>query len=200
MVAKLKVKSFVATICIMFMLRGLLQYLCQGFSPKASAEILKMDIIGTKLAVAFLILMAAYIVYTYTPFGRYVRMIGSGEIAVKYSGVNVNAIKIVSFVIAGTLAGVAGIFSLLRTGGVIATSGNLLETDVMISLVLGGLPITGGMKSRFSAVVIGALLLTVLANGLVQIGASVVLQQMIKGIVFLAVISVTMDRNADLVK
>ena len=127
-------------------------------------------------------------------------MIGSGETAAEYSGIRVSAVKITSFVIAGGLAGVAGIFSLLRTGGVIATSGNLLETDVMISLVLGGLPVTGGMKSRFSAVIIGALLLTVLENGLVQLGASVVVQQFIKGIVFLIVIIVTVDRKAEIVK
>ena len=200
LVAKLKVKSFVATICIMFMLRGLLQFLCQVHKPGVAAKILTMDVFSVKLIITVVLLIAAFILYDFTRYGRYVRMIGSGETAVAFSGVRVDRIKILTFVLAGVMAGVAGIFLLLRTGGIIATSGNLVETDVMIGLVLGGLPVTGGMKSRFSSVVIGALLLMVLGNGLVLIGADVVIQQLFKGLVFLIIIIVTMDRNAEVVK
>lgn len=200
LVAKFKVKSFVATICIMFMFRGLLQFLCQAYKPEATARILTMDNFVVKLIITIVLLAGGFVLYNYTPYGRHIRMMGSGEMAVAYSGVKINKVKILTFVFAGTMAGIAGVFLLLRTGGIIATSGNLVETDVMISLVLGGLPVTGGMKSRFSSVVIGAMLLMVLGNGLVLVGVGVVIQQLFKGIVFLIIIIVAMDRNAEVVK
>ncbi len=200
LVAKARVKSFVVTICIMFALRGLMQFLCQNYLPSVSYKILLMNNTLVKSLVTLAIIVVAGIVYTYTPFGRYIRVLGSGEIALRYSGVREKNIKIAAFIISGGMAGIAGIFSLLRTGSVIATTGNLMETDIMIALVLGGLPVTGGMKSRFSAAIIGTLLITVLGNGLVQLGAGTVVQQLIKGIVFLAVIIVTINRDEEVIK
>ena len=124
-------------------------------------------------------------------------MIGAGETAAEYSGFQVKRTKVLVFVFAGMLAGAASIFSLLRTGSVISTTGNLLETDVMIALVLGGLPITGGARSKYSPVIIGVLILAFLDNGLIQMGASTVIQQLVKGIFFLLAIIVTTDRRSD---
>ncbi len=197
LVARLKVQSFVATICTMFVLRGLVRYLTSKYSVSASLAMLHLNLFSVKAAVAFVIIAGGYILYQYTGFGKSARMIGAGETAAEYSGIHVKNMKILIFIFAGTMAGIASVFSLLRTGSVISTTGNLLETDVMIALVLGGLPITGGAKSKYSPVITGVLILAFLDNGLIQMGASTVIQQLVKGIFFLLTIIVTIDRKSE---
>lgn len=199
LVARMKIQSFVATICTMFVLRGLIRYLTAKHSITVSMDMLHLNAFSIKLPLCLFILAAGFFLYRFTGLGRNARMIGAGETAVEYSGVPVKRTKILIFMLAGIMAGIAAVFSLTRTGSVISTTGNLLETDVMIALVLGGLPVTGGAKSKYAPVLTGALLLTCLDNGLVQMQAGTVMQQLVKGIFFLAAIIVTMDRKAAVV-
>ena len=70
------------------------------------------------------------------------------------------------------------------------------KATFLISLVLGGLPITGGAKVRFSNIVIGTLMYAVLNSGLSILGYQPQVQQLIKGIVFLVFVALTIDRKA----
>lgn len=197
LVSRLKIQSFVATICTMFVLRGFVRFLTSQYKVNTSVEILHLNIFSAKSIVTIVIVILGLVLYNYTGFGKSVRMIGAGEVAVEYSGIHVKNTKLMVFTLAGVMAGIAAVFSLLRTGSVISTTGNLLETDVMIALVLGGLPVTGGARSKYSSVIIGVLILAFLDNGLIQIGVSTVMQQLVRGIFFLIVIIVTIDRTSD---
>jgi ribose transport system permease protein len=197
--AKGKVPSFIATICTMFIFRGLSTFLTTNFEPKIPFAIYSMDNFVVKVIVVAIIMVFGFILFNYTKFGRSVRAIGSGEVAAEYSGIKVTKIKIIVFILAGAMAGIAAFFVLTRTGSVTASTGNLLETNVMIALVLGGISVSGGSKSRFSAVLIGCILIAFLENGLVQIGADTVIQQLVKALVFLATIIATMDRSSTMV-
>ena len=117
---------------------------------------------------------------------------GSGETAARFSGVRTDRVKFFTFVAAGALTGLAAFVNVIKVGSITATAGNQLETQILISLVLGGLPITGGAKVRFSNIIVG----TVLNNGLVMLGFESATQQLIKGIVFLIFVALTIDRKA----
>lgn len=197
--AKLKIQSFIATICTMLIFRSIEVVLSAKYPPKVPNSIFDYDIFEVKLIAVVLILVLGFILFYYTKLGRQVRAIGAGEIAAAYSGVLVNRVKIAAFILAGAMAGIAGFFTLARTGTITASTGILQETNIMIALVLGGLPVSGGAKSRFTAVIVGALLISFLVNGLVQISVDPVMQQLIKGVIFLVVIIVTTDRKSDLV-
>ncbi len=197
--AVLKVPSFIATICTMFIFRGLTAFLTTNYAPNIPFSIYDLDQFIGKIVVVALILAAGFVLFEFTRFGRQVRMIGAGEVAAGFSGVMVSRIKIAAFTLAGALAGVAGLFSLVRTGSITATTASLLGTDVMIVLVLGGLSVVGGARSKFSVVLIGGVLLAFLGNGLVQIGADPIVQQLVKGAVFLVTIILTMDRKTVIV-
>ena len=90
----------------------------------------------------------------------------------------------------------AAFVNVIKVGSITATAGNQLETQILISLVLGGLPITGGAKVRFSNIIVGTLMYTVLNNGLVMMGFDSATQQLIKGIIFLLFVALTIDRKA----
>ena len=81
-------------------------------------------------------------------------------------------------------------------GSITATAGNQLETQILISLVLGGLPITGGAKVRFYNIIVGTLIFSVLNNGLVMLALDTAMQQLIKGIIFVLVVALTIDRES----
>ena len=66
----------------------------------------------------------------------------------------------------------------------------------VLAAVLGGLPITGGAKVRFSNIVFGTLMYTILNNGLVMMGFESQTQQLIKGVIFLLFVALTIDRKA----
>jgi ribose transport system permease protein len=71
----------------------------------------------------------------------------------------------------------------------------LFEVDVLTALVLGGLPITGGAKVKIRSGIIGSLMIAFLGNGLVLIGASANILQLVKGITFLTAVYLSIDRE-----
>ena len=96
--------------------------------------------------------------------------------------------KFLVFVAAGALTGIAAFVNVIKVGSITATAGSQLETQILIALVLGGLPITGGAKVRFSNIIVGTLMYTVLYETQTQ--------QLIKGIIFLVFVALTIDRKA----
>ena len=78
---------------------------------------------------------------------------------------------------------------------IITATGSQLETQILIALVLGGLPISGGAKVRFYNIIIGTLIYCILNNGLVMLGYDTAVQQLIKGIIFVIVVALTIDRR-----
>ncbi|MBQ9628259.1 MAG: hypothetical protein IJR43_03225, partial [Synergistaceae bacterium] len=155
-----------------------------------------LDSDNLKIAITLAVLIIAYFLFKFTRIGNDVKAIGSGETAARFSGVRTDKVKFLVFVAAGALTGLAAFVNVLKVGSITATAGNQLETQILISLVLGGLPITGGAKVRFSNIIVGTLMYTILNNGLVMLGLESATQQLIKGIVFLIFVALTIDRKA----
>ena len=193
---KFKLQSFIVTICTMYLFRGVCAYLTTETAIPASAAIKALDSDALKTTVTLIVLIAAFFIFKFTRVGNDIKAIGSGETAARFSGVRTDRIKFLTFVAAGALTGFAAFVNVIKVGSITSTAGNQLETQILISLVLGGLPITGGAKVRFSNIVVGTLMYTVLNNGLVMLGFESATQQLIKGIVFLIFVALTIDRKA----
>ena len=193
---KFKLPSFIVTICTMYLFRGVCSYLTTETAVPASAAIKALDQDGIKIGVTLAVLIIAFVLFRFTRVGYDVKAVGSGETAARFSGVRTDLVKFLVFVAAGALTGVAAFVNVVKVGSITATAGNQLETQILISLVLGGLPITGGAKVRFSNIVVGTIMYAVLNSGLVMLGYDSALQQLIKGIVFLLFVALTIDRKA----
>ena len=85
----------------------------------------------------------------------------------------------------------------MKIGSVTATSGNMLETQLLIAMVLGGMPINGGARARFSNVVIGVASYLVLQKGLVMLGLTTEMQQLALGIIFVCMVALFSDRSSN---
>ena len=193
---KFKLQSFIITICTMYLFRGVCAYMTTETAVPASAAIKALDQNWLKISVTVAVLLVAWFLFRFTRIGNDVKAVGSGETAARFSGVRTDRVKFLVFVAAGALTGLAAFVNVVKVGSITSTAGNQLETQILISLVLGGLPITGGAKVRFSNIIVGTLMYTVLNNGLVMLGYESQTQQLIKGIIFLLFVALTIDRKA----
>ncbi|MEN6387126.1 MAG: ABC transporter permease [Phycisphaerales bacterium] len=193
--AKLKLPSFLVTLSTMYILNGLVIQLTASEPVPVPFELFKLDEFAFKIPLLFVVLFIAYYLFRYTRFGSDCRMIGAGETAAIYSGIDVDKVKIQAFCIAGVLASLAGFMNGIRTGAASANAGSDMPFNVLIALVIGGLPSGGGAKSRFSAPVIGSILISVLSNGLVLINLAPMVQNLVKGIIFIVLIIIMAEKQ-----
>ena len=193
---KFKLQSFIVTICTMYLFRGVCAYFTTETAVPASAAIKALDNNGLKIGITVTVLVVAWFLFRFTRIGNDVKAVGSGETAARFSGVHTDRVKFLAFVCAGALTGLAAFVNVIKVGSITATAGNQLETQILISLVLGGLPITGGAKVRFSNIIVGTLMYAVLNSGLAILGYDPQTQQLIKGVIFLIFVALTIDRKA----
>ena len=128
--------------------------------------------------------------------GPNLKAIGAGEKASRFAGIKVERTKWLVYIIAGAITGLAAFVNIVKVGSVTPSGGTMLETQILIALVLGGMPVSGGPMVRFSNVICGALTFKILASGLQMIGLATERSQLIEGIVFLIVVALFSDRRS----
>lgn len=132
----------------------------------------------------------AYFFY-FTKFGKYARAIGANQQAAAQSGVNIIKYRVVPYVFLAICLVTASLFQMGYTGAASDSTGTGFEMNVMVSLILGGMPLKGGMKSRVSCAIIGSFTFSLLAVGLPIIGVPTRMTFMIKAVIFLIVVLIT---------
>ena len=135
-------------------------------------------------------LIIGYFFY-FTKYGKYARSIGANQTAAAQSGVNIIKYRVIPYIFLAFCLVTASLFQMGYTGAASDATGTGFEMNVMVSLILGGMPLKGGMKSRLSCAIIGALTFSLLAVGLPIIGVPTRMTFMIKAIIFLIVVLIT---------
>jgi len=193
-----QIPSFIVTICVMYLIRGVVAYLTTN-SPAMGDISLQLNYNNPQFLMPITIacLVIFYLVFTFTPLAAKLRAIGAGQTAARFAGVKVAKVKTLVYIAAGAITGFAAFILAIRNGSVTATGGNMMETQIMLALVLGGLPISGGAKVRFSNIPIGVLTYCVLDRGLTMMGFETAPKQLITGIVFLIFLALFSDRESN---
>jgi D-xylose transport system permease protein len=112
-----------------------------------------------------------YFLTRHTPFGRYLYAIGGNEEAAKLSGIRVDRVVIGAFAIMGAMVAVTGFMVTAYSGASTTTVGELMELDAIAACVIGGVALKGGRGSVWG-VLLGALIMTVLLNGMTLMAVS----------------------------
>lgn len=146
--------------------------------------------ISPSFLVALLVIVLAQLVLVRTVFGRYLVGIGTNEEAVRLAGVDPRPYKVMVFALMGLLAGLAALFQISRLEAADPNAGAGLELQVIAAVVIGGTSLMGGRGSVVSTF-FGVLIISVLAAGLAQVGASEPTKRIITGAVI--VIAVVLD-------
>ena len=130
----------------------------------------------------------------YTYLGRTIYAVGVNAKMAWMSGINVNRTRVMSFVLSGVGAGVAGMIISTRLFSGSAIFGNSYILESIACVVVGGIALTGGSGSAVN-VLIGAITMGIIKNGLTMIGVDVMAQQMFLGILIILAVAVTFDRS-----
>lgn len=194
LVVKLKINSFLATLAMLIILRGLLVYILpQGIwdVPELINFLgsAKMEMGAVKIPIAIpiyvlLFIFAGFVVGN-TSFGKNLIAVGSNPVAAFIAGINIERIYILVFVISGVCAAFGGILLGGRIGSMLNGMG---EGDILLvfaGTVLGGISLDGG-KGKVTNALGGALLLTIISTILNFSGVSPFIIKAIQGFILLA--------------
>lgn len=129
--------------------------------------------------------------YNFTRLGEIVKNIGANQTATEYSGINTTVWKVLAYAIFGTCVAIASFLLVVKTGAAGKGTGTGYAMDIMVALLLGGMPLSGGMKSKVSSSLIGSFTYVILSNGLTLAGVSTSVGYLIKALIFLVVILIT---------
>jgi ribose transport system permease protein len=178
-VAKLKIPSFIATLGMLNVAKGL-ALVISGLKPiyfndtpefnraamgSAVGGIVPGLEIPNLVVVLFVAALAASLILSKTILGRYTFALGSNEEAARLSGVNVDAWKIAVFTICGLFGGISGVLIGARLNSAQPSLGQGYELDAIAAAVIGGTSLSGGEGSILGTV-IGAFIISTLTNGL----------------------------------
>jgi ribose transport system permease protein len=130
-----------------------------------------------------------------TVLGRYIYAIGGNENAVVLSGINVNKWKIITYAIHGFLTAIAGIVLTARMNSGQPGAASGIELDIIAAVVIGGTSLAGGEGGIFGTLM-GALVITVLNNGLTLLNVNPYLQGLIVGLVILVAVFVDKRKSS----
>lgn len=186
LIARLKLPALVVTIGTLSLYRGLAYGLlgdqaARGY-PASFTYLGQGTLPGTRIPVALLIFAVLALIFGLvlhkTTFGRYLYAIGNNEAASHYSGVPVERIKLIIYMLSGVMAALAGFILAARFGSTRPDIGNGLELTVITVTVLGGVSIFGGKGT-----LVGAILALILV-GLLRFGMGLInLQGQIQNVV-----------------
>ncbi len=191
---KMKIRSFIVTICTMFLFRGLIRFLTSN-APVDGSLLSATDTPAFKITITAVVLALGLVAFHFTKLGTELKAIGSEELAAKYAGVRTDRTKFLIFVLAGAITGLAAFVNVVKVGSAPSNSGSMLEAQILIALVLGGMPISGGTKARFLNVIIGVFFYVILKNGLTMMGVGAQAMQLVLGVLFLLFVALFADRR-----
>lgn len=205
-VAFLKLPPFIATLAMMLVAQGLALVISHSAPIYFTSEpgYLRIStgklVPGLDLPNAVLILLAACVVSGLvlgkTVLGRYTYSIGSNELATALSGIDVRRWKVVIYTLAGLFIGLAGVLISARLGSAQPATGAGYELQAIAAVVIGGTSLAGG-KGSILGTVIGALIISVLNNGLQIMSIEQEWQKVILGLVILVAVYADMVRKKE---
>lgn len=178
-VAKMKIPPFIATLAMMMIAKGL-ALIISGAKPvyfndaESFAEVSQGSVLGwmvpgldipNAVVIFFIAAILGYLILSKTILGRYNFALGSNEEATRLSGVNVGFWKIVIYTLTGAFTGLAGVMMASRLNSANPALGAGYELEAIAAVVIGGTSLSGG-KGTIIGTVIGALIMSVLTNGL----------------------------------
>ena len=121
---------------------------------------------------------------------------GENENTMKSIGVDTAKVRHIAYIISGVLASVMGLVLISSVGGSSSTLGQFMEMKIQMAIFLGGVLVTGGMKSKIYKLILGSLSITVITNGLTLSGAGGGITEMVEGILLMLILFVTIKTSS----
>ncbi|PPJ49312.1 ABC transporter permease [Rhizobium sp. KAs_5_22] len=208
LIARMKIPPFIATLGMMLILKGL-SLVISGTKPIYFNDTPSFPLLSTGsligavvpglpvpngVLVLFILALAISWVLNRTTLGRYCFALGSNEEAVRLSGVNADGWKVAIYALAGGICGIAGLLIASRLNSAQPALGLGYELDAIAAVVIGGTSLAGGRGSILGTI-IGALIMSVLLNGLRIMSVAQEWQTVVTGVIIIAAVYADMLRR-----
>ena len=203
MITRLKLPPFIATLGMMFLARGVALTITnaaaypapQGFGELGNGSILgtgpKFPGIPYPVLIMIGVALLLHFILSKTRIGKYTYAVGSNEEAARLAGIKVGQVKIVNYIICGTMAALVGVILASRMITSQPNSAIGYEMNAIAAAVIGGSSLMGGVGT-VGGTVIGSFIIGILTVGLTMAGANYFMQQIVIGLV--VIFAVTVDR------
>lgn len=198
LVTKFRIPAFLVTLGMMNIVRGSAMWLTDTAAVPISntdfSFVFGMGDIGGAVPVLLIwtivFVVIGAILLNKTPFGKKTLATGGNEQAARFTGINTNKIKLLTFVMSGAFAAFAGILYAGRMQAGRYTFGDGDEMSTIAAVILGGTSMAGGTGSVIGAL-IGSLLMGMINNGLILGGLSVSQQTIVRGIIIILAVALS---------
>ncbi len=193
-----RLPPFIATLGMMSVARGLALLYAHGRPISDFSERFRFIATGKCLGIPMPVLIMAvvyllgYFLLTRTKLGRYTYAIGGNEQATRLSGVDVRFYKTLVYGLSGLLSGLAAILLTARLNSAQPIAGIMYELDAIAATVIGGTSLMGG-EGKIAGTLVGALIISVLRNGLNLLDVSSYVQQTVIGSVIILAVFLDMS-------
>ena len=200
LVTRMRIVPMIATIGTQMIFRALAFVTTQGRYITYDNEVFRFIGFGrvcgvpVMLIVTVIVFMLIGFILKYTAFGRDVYSVGSNGTAAYLSGISINRVKMLGYVISGITAGIAGVLWTAQLQTAIATAGSGSEMIPMAAVVIGGTSLNGG-KGKVLGTFIGVALLTVFSNLMALLSVDAYFQQLLNGIILILAVYLDIIRN-----
>ena len=202
LITKGKLAPFIVTLATMTIFRGLTLVYMDGRPISGPKDDFTFQFLGKgqifgipfQVILFLIIYLILWTLLNKTSHGRKIFAVGGNEKASFISGIKIDRVKTLVYIISALMAVVSGLVLTSRLNSAQPTAGSAYEMDAIAAVVLGGTSMTGGSGS-LTGTLIGILILGVLNNGLNLLGVSSFYQQIVKGVVILIAVLIDRKRN-----
>jgi ribose transport system permease protein len=205
LVSYFSMQPFIATLGTLFLGRGLALLITETRSlnlPESFSKLGSERLLGVPLPIVTLavVLAAVHLLLSRTSLGRQIYAIGGSIQASRKAGIHTRRVLASTYVICGVCAAIGGLVSLALLGTVSQTFGYQREFAAVSAAVLGGVSLFGGRGKVFPGVIIGALLIQTVENGLVMLNANPYIYPLTTGVVIFLTVLVDSLRHRQSLK
>lgn len=195
LVAYARIPPFIATLGMMVAARGISKWYTKGQPISGLTDQFTFIGSGAWPVVVFMVVAIIFhVVLKYTRYGKFTYAIGANMQAARVSGINVEAHLVKVYAIAGMLAGLAGIVTAARAQTAQSGMGVNYELDAIAAAVIGGTSLAGGI-GRITGTVVGVIILGVMSSGFTFLRVDAYYQEIVKGVIIVAAVTVDVYRN-----
>ena len=194
LVAKAKMPAFIVTLGTMQIFRSIAYAISNGqsisvFPDKAMNSWVfglgaSVGVIPVQVIIMLILYVIAHIVMSKTKLGFDIYATGGNQKAARLAGINTDRIKIICFMLTGSLCALAGMISIAYLKSVPTTAGEGREMDVIAAVILGGAALSGG-RGTILGTFIGAIIMSVVKNGMVLMSVPVFWQTGFIGVIII---------------
>ncbi|MDB5588218.1 MAG: transporter permease [Devosia sp.] len=172
MITRGRIEAFIVTLGTMGIFRSLVTFLANGGTLSLNFNVADVyrpvyydGVLGVPwpIIVFAVVAIAGEIVMRRTAFGRYCAAIGSSEQVARYSSINVDNVRLLTYILQGVLVGVAVLLYVPRLGSASSTTGVLWELEAIAGVIIGGTTLKGGY-GRIWGTVVGVVILGLIGN------------------------------------